>query len=294
MKNLFIYTAILCSTICATAQNVEKNDTILSIKNTKNIVITENKNGLKVSVNGTDEDSTYVSTYEEKYTDDAVFKSKQVFNSPWERKATGKIALTFGGLAFGFVTAPGMPGSMDVEPVKSYELSILNILGVEFRDKSLKNSLSMGFGVNWKNIRTTKNTRFVPTDDNGIAIAEYPENCKPKFSRLKEFSLSFPIMYRHSFSKNRHGVSKFAISAGAILNYNSHASLVSSWLNEDGNEVEESTNHIGQRKFTVDLMGVITVAPNVGVYAKYCPMNMLKDNYGPGFKTFSTGLIFAF
>ena len=47
MKNLFIYTAILCSIICATAQNVEKNDTILSIKNTKNIVITENKNGLK-------------------------------------------------------------------------------------------------------------------------------------------------------------------------------------------------------------------------------------------------------
>ena len=54
MKKLIIYTAILCSTICSTAQNVEKNDTILSIKNTKNIVITENKNGLKVTVNGTD------------------------------------------------------------------------------------------------------------------------------------------------------------------------------------------------------------------------------------------------
>ncbi len=294
MKKFLLYTSLLAVALTASAQQKENNDTIISVTNAKNIVITESKSGLKVAINGTDTDSTYTSTYEEKYADGTVIKSRQIFSSPWNRKTTGRTEMKFGGLMLGFVNAPGMPHDIDIEMSKSYEIGILNLIGVEFKDKSLQNSLSVGFGLNWKNYRTTKDTRFAPRYNEGLKIVDYPEGCKAKFSRIKIFSVTLPVIYKHTFTKNKHGNSKFAVSAGAILNYNTHGSMASSWLNDEGNEVKESTNYISHKKFTVDVIGMINITTNLGIYAKYCPMTTLKDNAGLDFRTFSTGIILAY
>ena len=293
MKHIYILTALLIST-AASAQEIAKNDTILTVKNPKNIVITEDKNCVKVAIKGTDTDSTFISTYEEKFSENATITSHQMFVSPWSRDCEGTSTAISNGLMFGFVTAPGMPQTMDVEMSKSFEISWLNMVAVRFSDKAHKNFLSIGMGLDWRNYRSTKGTRFISTDDGGIAFDVYPDGCRPKYSRLKVFSLGFPILYKHSFKNDRHNRSKFSISAGAILNYNSHASLSSSWVNAEGNEVKESTNHIGHNKFTVDLIGIISLNSNFGIYAKYSPMDVLRDTKGPGFKTFSAGFIFAY
>lgn len=294
MKYIALFSAALFAAN-AFAQNITESDTILIVNSPKNITITETQKGLKVTIIGTENDSTFTSSYFEQYPDNSAIKSRQLFSNPFSfHDEDENCFLTSGGLLFGFVTAPGMPGAMDIEPQKSYEISWLNMLAVKFRDKAKRNSLSIGIGIDWRNYRSTKNVRFISSDNNGIDLAPYPDDCRPKYSRLKVFSLGFPIIYKHTFTHGKYGISKFALSAGAILNYNSHASLSSSWLDTQGIEVKETTNHIGHSKFTVDFIGIINLTSNLGIYAKYSPMDVLRDNHGPGFKTFSAGFIFAY
>lgn len=279
----------MLTAMAANAQNTEKSDTVLSVNNAKNIIIIEEKSGIKVVVKGTESDSTYTSTFVQPYSDNAMVRTHQTFRQ--FRQPNGSHWIS-GGLYFGFVTAPGSPKSIGLEMGKSYEIGMLNAVGYKFSDRNNDNRLSIGIGFSWKNYRTTKNARFSPTDANGIDISTYPEGGRAKYSRLKSFSLSLPVIYERSLIKKGKKPA-LTLSAGAILNWNSHASLSTAWINEDGNEVEQKTNHIGHRKFTVDFIGIVNYK-SMGIYARYCPQSFLHSGKGPDFRTFSTGLIFLY
>ena len=57
-------------------------------------------------------------------------------------------------------------------------------------------------------------------------------------------------------------------------------------------ETDQSTRKIGQRPFTVDLMGIVHFCKGGGIYFKYSPMSVLKKDKGPEFKSFAVGLYF--
>ena len=61
---------------------------------------------------------------------------------------------------------------------------------------------------------------------------------------------------------------------------------------EDGdNEVSIDTKNIGQRPFTVDILGIVHVE-RFGIYCKYSPMSVMKTDRGPEFKSVSFGIYF--
>lgn len=68
---------------------------------------------------------------------------------------------------------------------------------------------------------------------------------------------------------------------------------MSKWLDEEGNETEESSKSIGHRQFSVDLTGMLRVCSWAGLYFKYSPMKVL-DSRSPAFHPFSTGIVLLY
>lgn len=196
---------------------------------------------------------------------------------------------SFGGLMFGFVSAPGHPANMPVEMDKSFEIGINHLIGMTYQVNNF--SVKFGFGLDWRNYKiTTPDFRFT---DNGsfIGAEPYPEGVTPKNSRLKVFSMQIPLLFKQKMPFRMFGMQQ-SLMAGVTLNYNSHGSMVSRWTEADGKKVKMNTSHIGQRRFTYDIFGAIGLSNEVGVYVRYSPLSVLRGQNQPDFHSFSTGLIF--
>lgn len=219
---------------------------------------------------------------------------EDAYSRPRHRKKNMKSSYTdfyAGGFMFGFVNACEAPRGLDIEMGKSFELGIFQLVGVKtsfFRGWS---AISVGMGLDWRNYKlTTSSTRFIPVDRQ-VTFGPYPEDVQARFSRLKVFSLTFPIMWEQRFPFKVPGGDRFSLSFGISLNYNGHASLKSKWIDSSFNEVEEYCGHIGRRPFTFDYVGMVRLSDWLGVYAKYSPKTVLRGSINPAFKSFSTGLI---
>ena len=139
----------------------------------------------------------------------------------------------------------------------------------------------MGFGMTWRNYRMTGRTRFIKDGDK-LVLGAYPEGSDIKFSRLKVFSLTVPFMINQSLGR------KVVFSVGPVVNFNTHASLKTRYT-LNGEKVKEKNNNIHQNRMTVDLMAKLRFN-SLGVYAKYSPSDMLNTDFGPKFRSFSTGI----
>ena len=85
-------------------------------------------------------------------------------------------------------------------------------------------------------------------DGKFVNLGEYPPESDPKFSRLKVFALTMPVTFTQKFGKG------FSFSAGAVVNFNTHASMKTKYINNN-DEVTLANSNIHQRKVTVDVMG---------------------------------------
>lgn len=303
MKSKYIIaSASILLSISASAMSVDQpTDTVLMVKNANSVVITENPSGINLTVRGTDKDPDFVTTFTSEYSADAVVTTHQRFtrptfvNLPGNDKCDNREPLdVLSGMHAGFVGTLGAPTGVDVEMGKSYEIGIDNIVSYSITPRRFNSIVRVGIGVNWRNWRMTGNTRFVADEAGVVSMDVYPEGCESRYSRVKIFSLSFPVMLTQFTNVKTIGPSKLAFKFGAILNWNSHASVESSWRTADGTTVKEGTEHIGQRKFSVDVIAAVRFAPSLGLYLKYSPMKVFKTGYGPEFSAISTGLYFSF
>lgn len=179
------------------------------------------------------------------------------------------------------VNALDAPDNMDVDMGASYELMWDNILKFSYHVVPYTTSVSLGFGMTWRNYRMTGRTRFIQEGDN-LVLGDYPEGAEIKFSRLKVFSLTVPLMINQSLGR------KVVLSVGPVINFNTHGSLKTRYT-LGGEKVKETGKNIHQNRVTVDLMAKLRFR-SIGVYAKYSPSDMLNTEFGPKFRSFSTGI----
>ncbi len=193
-----------------------------------------------------------------------------------------------GGLTLGFTGAPGHPGNMPIEMGKSLEIGWMNIIGVKYHTHGF--SASVGFGLNWRNYKiSTQDYRF-DCEGGNIITAPYPDGSTPRNSRLKIFTMQVPVLFTQKmpFKLFRQQQS---VTAGVILGYSSHGSLLTRWTDSNGQKVKQSSNHIGHRRFTYDLYGSIGLSHYFGIYVKYSPLSVLRGSGQPSFHTLSTGVV---
>lgn len=294
-KYILAAIAAVASAACfAQSQATEPADTILAVKNADKVIITENASGVDVNISGLAGDPDFHTTSHIGYADNGVVKSSQNFAMPLGviSSSESNYIGAPSGLHFGFCGAVDAPDAMNTQMGKSFEVGIDEILFYgRFLDKAHHHYITVGVGVNWRNYRMTGENRFVVNEGN-VSVEGYPEGVDGKFSRIKMFSLGFPVMYHYDSPIKGIGNSHLGFQIGAVLNWNSHASMLTQWEQPDGTKVKEKTDRVGQRKFTVDLKFAVRLAPAVGIYFKYCPMDMFKSSTSsPRFQTISTGLI---
>lgn len=286
-KFLVLALSLLIGGLGSYANTVQ--DTIIVVNQAKKVTIEKKHNSMAVKVEGSAEnpDYFYSQRMEVDSTAAVIIKEKNAdwdFNIPFINKnsKTKKYRgnLCVGGFGFGVVNAIETSEGMDMDMGASYEFSLDHLLRFNYNVLSAT-SVSMGFGMAWRNYRMTGRTRFIKEGDK-LVLGAYPEGSDIKFSRLKVFSLTVPFMINQSLGR------KVVFSVGPVVNFNTHASLKTRYT-LNGEKVKEKNNNIHQNRMTVDLMAKLRFN-SLGVYAKYSPSDMLNTDFGPKFRSFSTGI----
>ena len=286
-KFLVLALSLLIGSLGSYANTVQ--DTIIVVNQAKKVTIEKKHNSMAVKVEGSAEnpDYFYSKRMEVDSTAAVIIEEKNAdwdFNIPFINKnsKTKKYRgnLCVGGFGFGVVNAIETSEGMDMDMGASYEFSLDHLLRFNYNVLPAT-SVSMGFGMTWRNYRMTGRTRFIKEGDK-LVLGAYPEGSDIKFSRLKVFSLTVPFMINQSLGR------KVVFSVGPVVNFNTHASLKTRYT-LNGEKVKEKNNNIHQNRMTVDLMAKLRFN-SLGVYAKYSPSDMLNTDFGPKFRSFSTGI----
>ena len=286
-KFLVLALSLLIGGLGSYANTVQ--DTIIVVNQAKKVTIEKKHNSMAVKVEGSAEnpDYFYSQRMEVDSTAAVIIEEKNAdwdFNIPFINKnsKTKKYRgnLCVGGFGFGVVNAIETSEGMDMDMGASYEFSLDHLLRFNYNVLPAT-SVSMGFGMTWRNYRMTGRTRFIKEGDK-LVLGAYPEGSDIKFSRLKVFSLTVPFMINQSLGR------KVVFSVGPVVNFNTHASLKTRYT-LNGEKVKEKNNNIHQKRMTVDLMAKLRFN-SLGVYAKYSPSDMLNTDFGPKFRSFSTGI----
>lgn len=266
-------------------------------RNPQNVTLMKNEGESSTSIKG----GTY--TYEIKSTG-SIHNTKTIskesdsnwdFNIPFgngnRKKHNSKAHFSFdllGDLEFGLglVSATKQAPGMDVDFGNSgWEFTLNNLFKWEYRPARCT-SLSLGFGVDWRNYRMTGDRRFLK-EDNNLVIAPYPEGADVNFSRVKVFSMTLELLLRQKITK------RVSVAAGPVVNFNTHASIKTRYAIGKGKEKEgfkETDSNIHQKPVTFDLKGVLSIDP-LSFYFKYSPVNTLETAFGPAFRSMSTGIL---
>lgn len=192
---------------------------------------------------------------------------------------------------FGVNVPTSVPDDIEFAPFRSWEIGV-TVLQYDYTPKNWKTTFSAGLGFDWRNYTLKGHDNAFekfPADkikkpNDCVYVVTPVDKCDARSSRIHTVSLSMPLLVKQSFSKN------FAISVGAQLNWNFRAHI-HNYYEEGDIEISEDTKKIGQRPFTVDILGIVHVH-KFGVYCKYSPMSVLKTDRGPEFKSLAFGLYF--
>ena len=265
-------------------------DTIIVVNNAKKVTIENNKNSMSVKIEGSADnpDYFYLQKMEVDSTAAFIIEEKSAdwdFTIPFvgkkDKDYKHRTQLCVGSFGFGMVNAINASDGMKVDMGASYELSLDHLLKLNYYLVPYSTSVSMGFGMTWRNYRMTGHTRFIKEGEN-LVLGNYPEGADIKFSRLKVYSLTVPFMINQLLGK------KTVFSIGSVFNFNTHASLKTRYT-LNGEKVKETDNKIHHNRMTIDFMAKLRLS-SIGIYAKYSPSNVLNTEFGPEFRSFSAGI----
>lgn len=291
MKAKIIIISAILSAMANLSVSGENTDTVTTVIGAERLVITETPQGLKTFITKDSVTTAYEQTFPAKEVVETRFFSSyglSLNGGISSKQSSVKWEIISGGVGFGFCSAPGAPSAAGIEMGKSFELSWLNILAVQARNR-YGNSFSFGVGINWRNYRTTLANNFV-VNDGQVEIGNYPEGVEPRLSRIKIFSVQFPLLYRQHLP---FGITKerMSVTFGPIFNLNSHASVLSAWKTDDVKS-EYKVNGINIRPFTIDLFASVHFWDFCSLYVRYSPYKAMTGNHPMNFHQFSTGILF--
>lgn len=291
MNRIFAFATIILFSVSFLAR-AEAPDTINVMTSPSTVTISESSDGISLTIKPLDGTATTeinlvnyssgkaVSTEQNNFT----YEEITLGNGGVGVKTHNHWSVTSNGFLIGLVNSMNQPAGYDMRWAKSFEIGWLNTLAVRYSNRSM--ALSLGFGLDWRNYKTTSAThRMVLDPTSGIATAPYPEGSRPGSSRIKVFSLGFPLLYTQKIPGTT-----LSITAGGIFNINTHASLFTTYTNQLGNHVEEYSEGISRRKVSFDVFGSLSFWKGCGLYVRYSPQSVLRGAAVPDFHPLSVGI----
>ena len=290
MKKLMTIMALAALTLAAGAQ---ENDTIV-IHNPRKVTIVTGDSLQRIIVSGKEGDDKFTYQNTIRLVDSNYVSTTRIGRDRWElipsvkvgkkkddtegRTYDNAISAHFG---IGFTAPTKADARTDFSTFKSWEIFATIAQWDHYFERRHRNSVSLGFGIDWKNYRMTGDTRFVKAPDGNVALENYPLQVSPDFSRIKVFSLTANLGFTHSFDKD------FWIGFGPVVNFNVYGSILTEY-SMYGDDIKRKEKDIRQRPITIDWMLRLGIM-GVPLYLKYSGDNVLKDG-GVKFRSLSFGL----
>ena len=290
MKKLMTIMALAALTLAAAAQ---ENDTVV-IHNPKKVTIVTGDSLQRIIVSGKEGDDKFTYQNTIRLVDSNYVSTTRIGRDRWElipsvkvgkkkddtegRTYDNAISAHFG---IGFTAPTKADARTDFSTFKSWEIFATIVQWDHYFERRHRNSVSLGFGIDWKNYRMTGDTRFVKAPDGNVVLEKYPLQVSPDFSRIKVFSLTANLGFTHSFDKD------FWIGFGPVVNFNVYGSILTEY-SMYGDDIKRKEKDIRQRPITIDWMLRLGIM-GVPFYLKYSGDNVLKDG-GVKFRSLSFGL----
>lgn len=275
-------------------------DTLLFVTTPSRLTLTESPAGTHVCVTAADGEGANRTELLIPYPEEGTVTVSQsrtslsdivcdIWGIPRPKNTEGRDSgwyVSVDGLCVGMVNAGRCGDAVPFRMSKSWELSWLGILNVNYSYRRFR--MSLGIGLDWRNFRlSTPDMILTAMPDRGVGTAPWPAGISGDYSRLKIFSLQFPLLAELSAGNRDGGIFKFRF--GPIVNLNTHASL-NTIGTADNMDVRWSTSDIAPRRLTVDLFGSFSVNHIIGLYVRWSPMQYMHTSSPVNFAPLSAGL----
>lgn len=185
--------------------------------------------------------------------------------------------------AFGVDIPTGAPDGVEFAPFRSWEFN-WTVAQYDYTPGRSNTTLSAGLGLNWRSYTLSGHKHGFYKANDVIFVGDLGSQLDEFSSNIHTTALTMPLLVKQKFSKN------FAVSLGAQLNWNFYA-RIHNYYEQGDYETDEYTKKIGERPFTVDVLGMLHFG-DFAVYCKYSPMSVLKKDRGVDFKSLAVGFYF--
>lgn len=295
-QSLSIIAVFMLATFSINAQTVAMKDTTVYF-NQKKIEITDSLDQVKVKVYKLDT-TEYKQVYEAIYTDEQTYERYSVasqlgFDFPFiKRKRKSQLTGHFTGVGIGALyTHDNFADYNDAGGMKTAFSNEFTFNPIGYTLPIVNNyfGLTTGLGMTWKNVHSGNNTHLVNNSGNTV-VEPAPEGIKYYYSRLRMFDINVPVYLElHPAGNN-----KFYVMGGVLFGVNTFSSYKVKYKNESDRKIKVTEG----KDYNVNPFSLSYVAQmgwdDIGVYAKYTPTQLFKNDKGPDVQTLSVGLILSF
>lgn len=261
MRNVFLL--LVLTVCCLTVSATEVNDTII-MANAKDTTVINNN------------DKVVIVTGDEPYKVKVIRKENDDECKVHDFSAHFSIGVNMG---------LGTPEGMSIKPFKSWDIA-LTVFQYDYSPKKKLQTYSAGVGIGWHNYGIGSSKMFTKDANGVVGLTDYPANAGSKYSRINIFNIFVPLLFTQKFDSK----GKYSLSVGPVVNFNVAGHLTAGYETNDI-EYDLTTRKIDYRPVTVDIMGVFNIN-DIGIYARYSPMTVMKKNRGPEFRSLTLGLYF--
>lgn len=169
---------------------------------------------------------------------------------------------------------------------RGWELWWQSPINLHYIDKKTRLGAHMTLGFDWRRYASPDNQYFNLQDNQVTTFVPYEGESKLDHSWAKVYSTTLTLAASYYIYKSIH------IDAGPVLSFNSskRRSATVSTKTKDNNRTDiVNVKRCNIRPVTLDWMAHFHLE-NIGVYYKFSPQSIFKDNYGPDFSSHTVGL----
>ena len=276
----------LAAMTALTAVAQEAPDTIVKLKDVRELTLTRTPDGLDIVA----EEPDFRYTYSTQYSADSTQQGAPVLNLPFLAGfgAKGENKASAGNKAYTSWDVEMYAGtSVPTGPTAaraSFEIGLSRIIGGS-RWYGSHFCISAAFGMGYVQYAVGDGMRL-DADGQRLLFAPRVAGSHDCSSRLRLFRLHVPL------TLTLRPTGKFHITAGAWLNLNCRMWASTAYSIGDTRS-SQSFKRLHQRLLTTDAFLSLRLS-GVGVYARYCPQGLFRKGWGPNFESVSVGLICNF
>lgn len=288
------YVAIIAFLAAASAAYAQKPDTVV-VNNPGKVIIEATDSTQTVTVLGKDGNPDYKYTtslelaakdankseteYNGMGIDFSLF-NKRVSNKPSKENNFALIGL--GEMGFGWHAAIDRPAEIQKSSRLLSEFVIRNLLAIHYQPKNFPIGLSAGIGYSWQSYYAEAGTMLEKVDGK-IVCSAFPANASNRSSKITVDNLLVPLTVYVNICKD------FRLEFGPELIVNTR-SRIRNRYHESPATHKISYKNLPIRDTSYGLFAAVKVF-DITLYARYQPQSVIKEGFGPQFKSFTIGIM---